>query len=281
MNEHTPVSVMAAQHKDLLQRLTACLVNAVPMQQLYLLGLRQATQTIQSIFVQGSTATEVGNAWLLAVVETGDKHRSNAIIDQLENNGRSVVLVTVIVISVKEFNCWHQQGHRFARAVAEGGCLLHGSLEPVESESKAGAAKQVGQPNNASLAATSRRVQEFLAAAELYVLRQQYGLALFMLHQATEQTLHALLLHNTGLRITTHNLDKLIRYNGLWGFYQDGVWARTNDGEKRLFRLLQSAYVESRYGDEKFVVKGNEVFVIRMAVQQLVNTFLIKTNAIL
>jgi HEPN domain-containing protein len=56
------------------------------------------------------------------------------------------------------------------------------------------------------------RVAEFIVGAELYILRQQYILAAFLLHQAVEQALTIMLRIVTCYKANTHNLDKLITY---------------------------------------------------------------------
>lgn len=94
------------------------------------------------------------------------------------------------------------------------------------------------------------KVQEFIAGAELYTVRKQYKMAAFMLHQATEQSLLALLQVTTGLRMNTHNLDRLIRYSSMVSYKLQHIFPQNKDNEKRLFKLLQHAYSDARYNDD-------------------------------
>ncbi|MEJ7679033.1 MAG: HEPN domain-containing protein [Segetibacter sp.] len=62
--------------------------------------------------------------------------------------------------------------------------------------------------NEVTYKAGLNKVQEFLADADLYRIRQQNKMAAFMLHQAAEHALHTLLRISTGLYVNTHNIDK-------------------------------------------------------------------------
>lgn len=95
---------------------------------------------------------------------------------------------------------------------------------------------------------------EFISGAELFMLRKRYALAAFHLHQAAEQLYSGVICVVTGLRVHTHNLDKLYRYSKylLTGIHT--IFPRDSGPEKELFRWLQKAYVDGRY-NHAFSVK--------------------------
>ncbi len=68
-----------------------------------------------------------------------------------------------------------------------------------------------------------------------------------MLHQAAEQALRTLVQTGTGFHCNTHNIDRLIRYESMVSFQLPDVFPRKTENEKRLFNLLQKAYVDARY----------------------------------
>ena len=94
------------------------------------------------------------------------------------------------------------------------------------------------------------RVQEFLAGAQFYQLRREHGLSAFNLHQAVEQSLFTLLKMGTGYQCHIHSLSRLMRYCALVTPALHGIFPRHTDQEKELFRLLQAAYVSSRYSPD-------------------------------
>lgn len=90
---------------------------------------------------------------------------------------------------------------------------------------------------------------EFLAGAELYRLRKQYALAAFLLHQAAEQCLEALVKTGTGFSTHTHSIDRLMRYAALVSYRVADLFPQQTEKDKHLFRLLQKAYIDGRYAD--------------------------------
>jgi HEPN domain-containing protein len=75
-------------------------------------------------------------------------------------------------------------------------------------------------------------------------------MAAFMLHQSAEQALRTLLTTGTGYQANTHNLNRLIRYASLVSHQLPDIFPQKNDREKRLFNLLQRAYVDARYKED-------------------------------
>ena len=75
-----------------------------------------------------------------------------------------------------------------------------------------------------------------------------------MLHQAAEQALYTMLQLKTGLRVVTHNLDKLYRYCCV-ACYQlpELVFGNNKENDKRLFSLLQRAYIDTRYKSDYYI----------------------------
>ncbi len=72
-----------------------------------------------------------------------------------------------------------------------------------------------------------------------------------MLHQAAEQALHTTMQLKTGLRVVTHNLDKLYRYCCTFCYQlPEIVFGNNKENDKRLFNLLQKAYIDTRYKND-------------------------------
>lgn len=94
------------------------------------------------------------------------------------------------------------------------------------------------------------KVQEFLAGADLFRIREQNKMAAFMLHQAAEQALITLLKIMTGLHLNTHSIDRLVRCCSLISDKLTVILPRNNDKDERLFQLIQKAYIDTRYRED-------------------------------
>jgi HEPN domain-containing protein len=82
-----------------------------------------------------------------------------------------------------------------------------------------------------------------------------YKLASFHLHQATEKLYMTILLVFTEYKPKTHNLSKL----GMMTCNEDKrfstVFPTTTAEEERMFKLLKSAYIDSRYNHNFKITK--------------------------
>jgi HEPN domain-containing protein len=89
--------------------------------------------------------------------------------------------------------------------------------------------------------------KSFLDGARYYATTKQVKTAAFMLHQATEHALRALLFSVTAYNSYNHNLDNLFRHCNYCAPELNKVFPRNTDKEKEIFHLLNSAYVHTRY----------------------------------
>ena len=92
--------------------------------------------------------------------------------------------------------------------------------------------------------------KSFLDGAEYFATTGQYKPAAFLLHQATEHALRALLVSLTGLTAYGHNLKSLIRHSRFCAPDLDTIFPKNTNEEKELFDLLNTAYVSARYSSQ-------------------------------
>jgi len=95
-----------------------------------------------------------------------------------------------------------------------------------------------------------RNAKSFLDGAEYFATTGQCKPAAFLLHQATEHALRALLASLTGLTAYGHNLKSLLRHSCFCAPYLDTIFPKNTDEERELFDLLNTAYVSARYGPD-------------------------------
>lgn len=114
------------------------------------------------------------------------------------------------------------------------------------------------------------QARAFAAGADLYRLRMQYSMAVFMLHQSAEHALHTIIKAGTGYHTITHHLERLLGYAAMAAPDVNDVFPRNTEKDLHLFRLLQKAYSGSRY-DVKYTVKGRDLQALCERVGQLLD----------
>lgn len=267
----------AMQHEELSKEVVKRVTAAAPIERLYLLGLTTAHRRTETLFsVPSVSRNEVTHYYLLALVDTEDNQSLNNLQDKVEGVLLPLLPVTVIVFSDMQFSKWLLEGHTFAAAVCERGFLLYQKDEvplPYPATVKEEAVKKEAEQ---LFAQTKIRVQEFLAGAELYTVRVQYKMAAFMLHQAAEQALRAMLIIHTGLRINTHSIDRLVCLCTMFCFELPDIFSQHNEREKHLFQFLQKAYIDTRY-KEDYTIKLETLTKLTAKVKKL---FLMFQNSI-
>jgi HEPN domain-containing protein len=247
-----------AIHNSELQSITAIIRSITPVQAIFLLGHTSSCRKTESIFTSGAiTSTHSYHYHLLVLVDNDEKNALNPIQDKLENNLQHFIPCTTIVLHTSLFLQWLNKGQRFASSVKQKALLVYDSGEilwPLEI-------KELVIDNSVHLSYCRPRINSFLAGAELYKIRQEYRLAAFMLHQALEQLLNTMLLVNTGLRVNTHNIDKLLRYCAMFNCQLHDLFPKKTEKDKHVYSLLNRAYNESRYKDD-FKTGAEEIEII-------------------
>jgi predicted nucleotidyltransferase/HEPN domain-containing protein len=110
--------------------------------------------------------------------------------------------------------------------------------------------------------------ETFLLQCQNAIRINDYKNAAFQLHQATESFFYCTLLTLTGYTPKLHNLFKLKRMAINHSPKFIDIFPQNNKEEKRLFKLLKDAYIESRYGDDYQITK-EELEYLAKQVEQL------------
>ncbi len=92
--------------------------------------------------------------------------------------------------------------------------------------------------------------------------------AAFQLHQATERYYHTILLVFTGYKPKTHDIEELGRQAKNLDAEFAKVFPNNTKEEKRLFELLQKAYIDARYKPE-YSIKKEELEYLGQRVELL------------
>jgi HEPN domain-containing protein len=107
-------------------------------------------------------------------------------------------------------------------------------------------------------------------SVEYFKKARQYKIGAFMLHQAAEQSLMAIIRLSTGYRAGTHNLWRLLRYAQVFGDLPFGMFNSSPGKEKALLRILQSAYIGGRYKND-FELSEHQFLILEEGIESLLN----------
>lgn len=230
----------AVAHAKLIKELTEAVCAAAAVERLYLLGLALTHRRTETLFSKPAVALgQTRHARLLVVVKTEGAQPLNNLTDKIESALHPWLACTAVVLSAARFTGWLSLGHPFARSVKENGFLCYQKEALVLPEAIIGNEDRRQKEVAQSAAQAKRRAQEFMAGAELYSLRLQNGLAAFLLHQAAEQMLRALLVINTGLRLNKHSLDRLLRCCGMFCPELPVLFSENSEKDKHCLRFCK------------------------------------------
>lgn len=59
-----------------------------------------------------------------------------------------------------------------------------------------------------------------------------------------------MLIMNTGLKVNTHSIDKLIRYGSVFCTELTAIFSKATEKEQKLCSLINKAYIDTRYKDD-------------------------------
>lgn len=232
------------------EKLVSLILESVQPDIIYLLGASLYRRRSESIFCPTSPSSQHTSDYYFLVLINNTNHRSlQQWQDQIEQLCNTVMPVTIILLETAPFNSWLSTGNLFARNVYRSAIPVFEadnlSLSPVGHYNPEVEQKTLEKLFRDGL----NKSQEFLAGADLFRIRKQFRLAAFMLHQATEQAVGTLVKIGTGFHCCTHNIERLLRYASMVSYQIPDIFPRKTDNEKRLFNILQKAYIESRYGE--------------------------------
>lgn len=232
-------------------RIVDLIGELVEVDRIYLLGGSLYRRRTESLFNQLAPSLQcVADCYCLILLPDTNTTRLIQVQDQIEQHFARIMPMTAIVLSTKQFDSWLQDGHGFALRVY--------NCAPILLQKDAGYQGTLGTIDEAAEEKRTeltykdglKRVDAFLAGAELFCLRKENRMAAFMLHQAAEQALSTLLKIATGYYCCTHNIERLLRYTGMVTHRVNEIFPKNNEPEKRLVSLLQKAYIDSRYRDD-------------------------------
>jgi HEPN domain-containing protein len=245
------------------------IVAALSPEKIYLLSVIHQRQEIRSIFIEDPSEQQLMEGLYILVLSGISEKRTNDEVQDIIEHGLGIPMsVTAFVLQAGQFSEWLKKEHPFAMRVILNARLCYDAGNFPLAAAEAYQERTGNDFSKSDLQLKIGKAREFLAGADLYIVRRQYEMAAFHLHQAAEQIYSGLIRFSIGLDVRTHNLDKLYRYSrGLLADLKD-IFPRNTEVEKKLFHCLQKAYLGARY-DTDYSIKYPEVFQLTERVNKL------------
>jgi HEPN domain-containing protein len=252
-----------------LQPVIDTITGIMKPEKIFLLGASTVCDNAENIFSrQTLVSCTVKEYQLFIIAPDSEKRSTDELHDIVENNCRAQTPVTAIVIPLQVFNQWMAKGHLLAHTVYHTDCLVYDKGTAAIKPPGNYKVEELEQKVRKEFDDWTGRAVEFLIGVEAFRARRQYNIGAFLLHQATELAYMAAVRLVTGYRAGTHNLDRLMRYAIPFCGGDTNVFPRNNDKERKLFKLLQKAYIHGRYKDD-FVIAEKDFLLLVDRVQYL------------
>ncbi len=170
--------------------------------------------------------------------------------------------------TIEDFNKAITEGRYFFTDIVKQGIILYDSGNYQIEEIRELNYKQILALSQEYYDTKYARAEEFLEGSIFYYHKENYVMSSFMLHQATENYLLAIILSASLYAPKEHNLTKVLKDSER--FTDKAVLAFPTDKEddKKLFKLLENAYVQSRYNKD-FVVTKEDIDKLLVKIEQL------------
>jgi HEPN domain-containing protein len=117
---------------------------------------------------------------------------------------------------------------------------------------------------------TRGRAIAFYHGARFCQQQGHHRIAVFLFHQAAEQTYNGILLAFNGYKPCTHNLDKLRRHTMRLSVELALLFPRNTEEEDRLFKLLLTSYTSARYKAD-FIITPADLETLATRVESLLS----------
>ena len=204
---------------------------------------------------------------LLAPNNKREEEELYKVVDKIKLPGTRII---AIIVPVSVFGQWLQKGNILAHNAWHTKRLIYDAGKAILS---APGAYDIDLVYKNVQVETTRWIETAIHlknSVEYFKKARQYQLGAFILHQAAEQSLMAIIRLSTGYRAGTHNLWRLLRYAQVFSGLPFGMFNSSPGKEKALLKLLQSAYIGGRYKND-FELTEHQFLMLEEGIESLLN----------
>ena len=212
---HLALSQLPNHEQERLEQIVSIITMAVNVEKLLLFSSTCTSLQGRSCFFSNGICIQQQYSFaLLVLTHAGSNASETSMQDIIENRCRKLAAVTAIVFDMAHANLQLQKGNPFFYTVCKEGKLVYDAGRiPFAACTECVDALALHTTAMQALSTLMGTAEAFLQGARFFAQGQSHKMAAFMLHQAAEQALAALIQVCTGYRPATHNIDKLLRYS--------------------------------------------------------------------
>jgi HEPN domain-containing protein/predicted nucleotidyltransferase len=185
----------------------------------------------------------------------GEARLSDAISRRLLRLGLDRPSSTVIVEDIEHLNKDLERGDYFYADITKEGVVLFDNGRHALAEAGPVDPAEMRKHVREDFEHWFNSASEFYGYFEYAFEKHEYNNAAFLLHQATERFLSAILLTFARYKPKTHNIEKLDRQASNLHAEFFTVFPRASEQQKRCFGLLKKAYIDARYKRDYAITK--------------------------
>jgi HEPN domain-containing protein len=226
------------------------------------LGLNQLVEIILKeiesvlMIIHLGTYPDPNTFYLLIITEERDKTPEHQILDRVEKICSSLINVCAIVHKSDAFLWGLEEGSRFFINALQKNKIAYHSSKLELPELRNPDDKSIKSVVEAIWNRWGKQGKDFLDTSLNCLDNGNYNLAVFLMHQAVESTLSAIIRANLGYRLSIHNLARQLRITLIFTDDLKNVFDFSEVSDVQLFELLQTAYSAARYKDDFKADKG-------------------------
>ena len=256
-----------------LNLLTEFLSNFKEVEMVILFGSYARGNWTEDQYIEKGITYEYRSDYDILVVLTHEDIKQKFRIEdkvkaELTTTGKVKTPVSLIFHGIKHLNKALNIGNYFFKDIKEEGKVLYDSGKFKLAVPKKLTPKQYQQKAQEYFEQWFESANGFFKQFNYALKDNEYKIAAFDLHQATERYYTTILLVFTDYRPKDHNLETL----GIKVEMCDkrfAVFPRNTDEGKRLFELLKKAYIDARYKMDEYSISKTELEYLSDKVNQL------------
>jgi HEPN domain-containing protein len=188
--------------------------------------------------------------YLLIITDETDKTPEHEIVNKIETYCKFLINICAIVHKSDAFMRALGEGNRFfINALSRTNIAYHSAglvipdLSNIDNE-------VIRAKAESNWARWGNQGKNFLNAGLNSIDEGNFKLAVFLMHQAVESTLSAIIRVQLDYRIAIHNLARMLRVSLIFTDDLRNVFDLNKMEDVQLFELLQNAYSAARYKDD-------------------------------
>jgi HEPN domain-containing protein len=225
------------------------------------LGLSQLVEIILKeiesvlMIIHLGTHSDPDTFYLLIITDEKDKAPEHQILDRVEKICSLLINVCAIVHKSDAFLRGLEEGSRFFINALQKNKIAYRSSKLELPELRNPNEKAIRSQVEAVWNRWGKQGKDFLDTSLTRVDDGKHNLAVFLMHQAVESTLSAIIRVNLGYRLSIHNLARQLKITLIFTDDLKNVFDFSVVEDVQLFELLQTAYSAARYKDDFYAEK--------------------------